>query len=251
MEKLSVVIIAFNEEKKIGACLDSVLDIADDILVLDSFSTDKTEEIVRSKGARFEQHVFDGHIQQKNRAITYARYPFVLSLDADEQLDENLRTSIRKIKENKTADGYTMNRLNFYCGKPVRTCGWYPDRKLRLWDSSKGAWGGTNPHDRYEMQEGAVIGHLQGDILHDTYSSLQELQRTVEKFSTIGALQLREKSLVYLCFKLLVSPPVKFLRNYFLRLGFTDGSAGWTICKYQVKEVSLKYYKAIRLKFES
>src|SRR6476620_7997347 len=154
MIKLSVVIITFNEERNIGRCLKSVKEVADEIVVLDSFSKDKTREICESHGARFIQHAFDGHIQQKNRAITFAAYPHILSLDADEALDETLIDSIKKIKQNFTKDGYYLNRLTNYCGHWVRHCGWYPDRKLRLADSRKGHWTGVNPHDKYELFEG-------------------------------------------------------------------------------------------------
>ena len=147
MIKLSVVIITFNEEKNIERCLTSVKDIADEIVVLDSFSKDKTAEICINHGVKFFQHTFDGHIQQKNRAITYANFPHILSLDADETLSSELAESIKKVKQNFSKDGYYINRLTNYCGHWVKHCGWYPDAKLRLWDSRKGQWTGTNPHD--------------------------------------------------------------------------------------------------------
>jgi glycosyltransferase involved in cell wall biosynthesis len=130
MQKISVVIITYNEEKDIGRCLDAVKDVADDIVVVDSFSTDRTEEICKEKGARFVQHKFEGHIQQKNWAITQARYPHVLSLDADEVVSERLQKEILKVKENWQADGYYFNRMTNYCGKWIKHCGWYPDRKI-------------------------------------------------------------------------------------------------------------------------
>ena len=154
--------------------MDSVAGIADEVIVLDSFSTDKTEEICTQKGSRFFQHAFDGHIEQKNRAITYASSPYVLSLDADEALDEVLKQSILSVKNNWQADAYSMNRLTNYCGQWIKHCGWYPDSKLRLWDSRKGAWGGVNPHDRYEMKDAnANVKHLEGDILHFSYYSIE------------------------------------------------------------------------------
>ena len=131
MTKLSVVIITFNEEKNIARCLDSIESIADDIIVVDSFSTDQTKQICSQFNVRFIQHEFEGHIEQKNWALQQAKYPHVLSLDADEALTEPLQTLVRSIKENWTADGYTMNRLTNYCGQWIKHCGWYPDRKLR------------------------------------------------------------------------------------------------------------------------
>lgn len=147
MPKLSAVIITFNEARNIGRCLDSLQGIADDIVVVDSYSTDATANIVKAKGARFVEHVFEGHIQQKNWAISQAKYPHVLSLDADEALDDSLRHSILRVKEDWQADAYYLPRLTNYCGKWIKHGLWYPDLKLRLWDSRKGAWGGQNPHD--------------------------------------------------------------------------------------------------------
>ena len=167
MVKLSVVIITYNEEKNIERCLQSVQTIADEIVVLDSFSKDRTPEICGKYGVKFFQHVFDGHIQQKNRAISYASFSHVLSLDADEALSEELRSSIKAVKNDFRKDGYYMNRLTNYCGHWVKHCGWYPDKKLRLWDSRKGHWTGINPHDKYELFEGDKnTGQLKGDILH-------------------------------------------------------------------------------------
>src|ERR1019366_408968 len=159
MNKLSVVIITFNEEENIAKCIDSVKEIADEVVVVDSFSTDKTRDIAESKGARFIQHKFEGHIQQKNWAKDQASHNYVLSLDADETLSAELKTAITETKKIFSSYGYTMNRLNFYCGKPIKTCGWYPDRKLRLWNRAKGEWKGVNPHDKFELDEGLNTVH--------------------------------------------------------------------------------------------
>jgi glycosyltransferase involved in cell wall biosynthesis len=182
MLKLSVVIITRNEEKNIGRCLDSVMDIADDIVVVDSFSTDRTEEICKNKGARFFQHVFEGHIEQKNYAVTLTEYQNVLSLDADEALDDVLKKSIVAVKENLQYDGYEMNRLTNYCGTWIKHCGWYPDTKLRMFDKRKGKWGGTNPHDKFEMYQGSKTGKLKGDILHYSYYTIDDHYKQIEYF---------------------------------------------------------------------
>src|SRR5690606_7424734 len=138
----------------IERCLQSVTEVADEIVVLDSVSTDRTKEICLRYSAKFYEHPFDGHIEQKNRAITYASHPHILSLDADEALDAELIEEIKKVKRNFPKQGYYMNRLTNYCGHWVRHCGWYPDRKLRLWDSRCGKWTGINPHDRFELFDG-------------------------------------------------------------------------------------------------
>ena len=136
--KISVVIITFNEEKNIGRCLESIKDIADEIVVVDSFSNDKTEEICRKYKVNFIQNKFEGHIEQKNYAATHASYQHILALDADEALSEKLKKSIIETKKNWIAEGYSFNRLSNYCGKWIKHSGWYPDTKLRLVDRTKG-----------------------------------------------------------------------------------------------------------------
>ena len=136
--QISAVIITFNEEKNIERCLQSLQGIVDEIVVVDSFSKDQTKSICEKYNVKFVEHAFEGHIEQKNYAITQASYPYVLSLDADEALDETLKSSILKVKKNWTHDGYSMNRLTNYCGSWIKHCGWYQDTKLRLWDARKG-----------------------------------------------------------------------------------------------------------------
>lgn len=252
MSKLSVVIITFNEAENIAKCIESVKDIADEVFVLDSFSTDATCDIARSMGARVEQHHFDGHIQQKNRAKNAASYKMVLSLDADETLSAELKESLKREKENHFPfEGYFMNRLNFYCGKPIKTCGWYPDKKMRLWNRELGNWTGRNPHDRFELTDSLNTGYLSGDILHNTYPTHEAMLKQVNKFAEISAKNLVEKSNAYLWFKLLFATPFKFVRSYFLKLGFTDGRAGFLISWHQTREVFMKYRLAIKLKVNS
>lgn len=226
---LSVVFITYNEEKNIGRALEAIKDIADDIVVVDSFSKDRTVEICQLHGARVVQHVFEGHIQQKNYAVTQAKYPFILSLDADEVPDENLKRSIVEAKNNKDADGYTMNRLTNYCGTWIRHCGWYPDRKLRLWDSRKGRWGGINPHDKYEMDQGCVIKHLEGDLLHYSYYTREDHYRQIAKFTDILAQSMYERGRKVSWPFIWLATVFKFIRDYFIKLGLLDGKSGFTI----------------------
>lgn len=252
MIKLSVVIITFNEEKNIERCLISVKEIADEIVVLDSFSKDKTQSICEKHGVKFFQHAFDGHIQQKNRAITYASYPHILSLDADEALDETLVASIKKIKEKFEKDGYYLNRLTNYIGHWVRHCGWYPDAKLRLWDSRKGHWTGINPHDKYELFEGDKnTAALKGDILHYSYYSTEDHYRQVEYFTNIASKAYVDKGKHAPFFKLFVNPIAKFVDHYLLHLGFLDGKAGYQISKISAYAAYLKYKKIRQLTYQN
>jgi glycosyltransferase involved in cell wall biosynthesis len=248
MSPLSVVIITFNEERNIGRCLDSVSGIADEIVVVDSFSKDRTREICLAKGARFIEHAFEGHIQQKNFALTQAAHPYVLSLDADEALDERLKAAIHQAKQNFLYDGYAMNRLTNYCGQWIRHSGWYPDTKLRLWNKSKGKWAGINPHDKFEMTDAnATVAKLEGDILHYSYYSVEEHHRQSEYFSTIAAkayFELKKKAPWY---RLVLNPFSKFLHHYIIHLGFLDGRAGFTIAKISAHSTYLKYHKLRKL----
>lgn len=244
MIKLSAVIITFNEEKNIERCLMSLKPVADEIVVLDSFSTDKTEEICSKYGVKFFQHAFDGHIQQKNRAITYASNDHVLSLDADEALDETLQKSILAIKSDFKMQGYYINRLTNYCGHWVKHCGWYPDEKLRLWNRKKGEWRGVNPHDKYELFEGdKKAGHLKGDLLHYSYYSVADHYKQVEYFTNIASKAYYENGKKAPLYKLILNPIAKFVDHYLLHLGFLDGKAGYLISRISAYATWLKYKK--------
>ncbi len=249
--KLSVVIITFNEERNIGRCIDAVKKIADDLVVVDSFSTDQTENICKEKGARFVQHKFEGHIEQKNWAITQAKFPHVLSLDADEAPDEKLIASILEVKSDFQKDGYEMNRLTNYCGKWIRHCGWYPDTKLRLWNAAKGKWGGINPHDVFEMDSAAKIGFLVGDILHYSFYSIEQHYKQVDYFTNISAKAMFAQGKKSSSLKLIVKPFAKFLKDYFIKLGMLDGYYGFVISRISAKATYLKYKKLLILQRSS
>lgn len=239
--KISAVIIAFNEERNIARCIDSLAEIVDEVVVVDSYSTDSTRSICEAKGVKFVCHEFEGHIQQKNWAITQASYPYVLSLDADEALSETLRASILTVKENWQADGYTFNRLNNYCGQWIKHGGWYPDKKLRLWDKTKGKWGGKNPHDTFIMKPNTQTKHLEGDLLHYSYYHVEEHRIQSKKFARIAAKSYAIHGKKAPLYKVFFSPLVRFVSGYFIQLGFLDGYYGWVIAGISYKETKLKY----------
>jgi len=243
MAKISAVIITLNEEKNIGRCIDSLLDVADDIVVIDSFSTDKTKEICLQKGVRFIENKFEGHIEQKNYALTQALYPLVLSLDADEALCPVLKQEIHRIKLNPKSDGYTMNRLTNYCGQWIKYGGWYPDTKLRLWNIQKGQWGGINPHDKVIIEKDARLTHLKGDLLHYSFYSRQQHIEQIVKFSEIGAHALFKKGIKPSFFKMYAHPLARFIKMYFLKTGFLDGANGFYISRKSAWGNFLKYKK--------
>lgn len=243
MNKISVVIITYNEEKNIQRCLDSIVEIADEILIVDSYSKDKTKEICERYKVRIVEHPFEGHIQQKNYAAGLATYDYVLSLDADEALSPVLREEIIKVKNNFDADGYFFNRLNNYCGKWIKHCGWYPDQKLRLWNRRKGQWGGENPHDKYIMQPGSKIKYLEGDLLHFSYHSIHQHIDQVNKFTDIGSKVSFNKGKKAGILKIIVYPFWKFLKDYIFNLGVLDGYYGFVICTISAHATFVKYIK--------
>jgi len=242
--QLSAVIITYNEERNIARCLDSLKDLADEIVVVDSYSTDATVEICTSYGAKVFQHKFEGHIQQKNYAVEKASFESILSLDADEVLSEELRRSIAAAKSAWNYDGYEMNRLTNYCGSWIKHGGWYPDRKLRLFNKRKGKWTGVNPHDRYTMNDAqAPVGELSGDILHYSYYSISDHLKQVDYFTEISARVLFEQGRKASLARLIIAPGFRFFRDYVLKCGFLDGYNGFVVCKVSSYAVFLKYAK--------
>lgn len=248
MIKLSVVIITLNEEKNIRRCIESVQGLADEVVVVDSLSIDKTKEICLAMGARFIEQNFLGYVEQKNFALQQASHDYVLSLDADEALDETLRTSIAAIKNNFSHDGYTFNRLTNYNGFWVRHCGWYPDTKLRVVKKSRAKWVGNNPHDALTVE--GTIGHLTGDLLHYSYDSISSHVLQTNKFSTIEAKTLFEKGKRATLIKLVTRPPFQFFKDYILKGGILDGKYGFVICFLNSLYVLLKYAKMMDMQIK-
>jgi glycosyltransferase involved in cell wall biosynthesis len=243
MIKLSAVIITLNEERNIASCLRSLEGVADEIVVVDSYSTDRTEAICRKLGVTFLLNPFEGHIQQKNYAAEKASHPYVLALDADEALSEELRNSILAVKKNWTHDAYHFNRLNNYCGQWVRYAGWYPDVKLRLWDKRKGRWGGVNPHDKVMMDKGSSTAHLKGDLLHYSYYTITQHIAQTNSFSDIAAREAFQKGKKASFLKIVLNPWFTFVKKYFFQRGFTGGWYGFIICINSAFGKFLKYAK--------
>lgn len=243
MIKVSAVIITLNEEENIARCLQSLTSVADEILIVDSYSVDRTKAIAEEFNVRFIQNEFKGHIEQKNFAADQAQYDYVLSVDADEVLSEGLITSIKSVKENWYTDAYYMNRLNNYCGSWIKYCGWYPDRKLRLWDRRKGKWQGRNPHDEFRLHESINLGYLKGDLLHYSIKSVDHHLDIIDTFSTIAAKAMFEDDVKGYQWKKYINPMIKFIKQYLLKAGFLDGINGYRICKYSAYATYLKYKK--------
>ncbi|NML19821.1 glycosyltransferase family 2 protein [Pseudoflavitalea sp. G-6-1-2] len=244
MAVLSVVIITFNEEDKLRACLESVRTLADEIVVVDSLSTDNTEKIAKEFGVRFVSQPFLGYIEQKNFALQQATHEMVLSLDADEVLDEKLQASMLAEKQKDFPfDGYTMNRTTSYAGKWIRHGSWYPDVKLRLFDRRKSHFGGTNPHDRIIESEGYRKKHLKGDILHSSFESFTAHIAQLNRFTTIQAAALNKEGKKGTFAKLWINPIVAFVNGYIFKGGFRDGTPGLIIAVTVAYQTFAKYAK--------
>lgn len=244
---ISTVIITYNEERNLARCLDSVKDIADEIIVVDSYSTDNSAAIAAAYNARFIQNEFNGYSQQKNFATQQATYDWILSLDADEILSAELIKSILEVKSAPQFPAYQIPRLTNYCGKWIRHCGWYPDKQTRLYDRTKGRWEEKKVHEYWRLDDDKEqMGLLKGDILHYSFRNINEHLNKIEKYSELAARESVENGKSATLLKIYFSPKWHFINEYIFQLGFLDGFYGYTICRLSVYATFLKYSK-IRL----
>jgi glycosyltransferase involved in cell wall biosynthesis len=244
MMKLSVVIITLNEEKNLPRCLQAVKNVADEIVVVDSSSKDRTVAIAKEYGARVIDQPFMGYGRQKNFAVEQAGNDWILSLDADEVPTPELEASILKVKEQQACNAYELARLTNYCGKWVRHCGWYPDKKIRLFNRKAGAWQGDMIHERWEpTNKNEPIGELSGDLLHYSYYTIADHIKQIEKFTELSAREAVAKGKDAGLLKILFSPKWKFFTDFIIKLGFLDGYTGFLVCKYSAYANFVKYTK--------
>ncbi len=246
--RISAAIITLDEEENLGRCLASLRGVADEVVVVDSGSTDGTERIAREGGATFVAQAWLGYGPQKTLAAERASHEWILSLDADEALSDELRASILRLKDGgPRADAYEVNRLNWYCGRFLRHSGWYPDRKVRLWRRGAARWADASIHELAEVAPGMRVERLRGDLLHYTIRDRAQHLRTIERFTTLSAESLLRAGKEGDAWKRFVSPAATFLRGYLLKAGFLDGRAGWDVCRLSAYATWLKYEKLRRL----
>ncbi len=242
MIQLSAAIIVFNEERNIGRCLESLQGIADEIIMVDSNSTDKTIEIAKKYDVKIYQQEFLGYAEQKNYANSLCTFNHIISLDADEVVSENLKQEILSIKNNFEADAYELNRLTNYAGKWVHHCGWYPDRKIRIFKKEIAHWAGPRLHETLEVKS-TNVKKLNSDLLHYSFHSEEDHLKQIEKFTNISSKELFDKGKRANFYYLYIKPIIRFITDYLLKLGVLDGATGYTVCKNSAYAAYLKYSK--------
>ena len=242
--KISACIITFNEEKNIAGAIESV-SWADEILIVDSNSTDDTREIAKNLGAKVILQPWLGFSKQKQLAVDKAQYEWIFSLDADERVSENLANEILRLKnqpENKIADGYKLPRLSFYMNRPIRHSGWYPDWQLRFFKRTKGNWKNVLIHESVEMQNNSLVERLKGDLLHYSVENAAYHHRLIgERYAPLAAEQMFERGKKTSPFKVATAGFSAFIQNYFLKAGFLDGFPGFCIARFAAHHAFLKH----------
>ncbi len=227
--KISAVLISFNEEKYIGQCLKSLQEVADEIVVVDSFSTDKTKSICEEHGARFISREWQGYSATKNFANEQAKHDYVLSVDADEVLSDELISSIKETKYSGLSplSVYSFNRLNNYCGQWIKHAGWYPDTKVRLFAKQSTRWEGE-VHEKLVFAQNPSVVKLQGDLLHYSIESKQDHIQREKKYASLAKKYPNR-------FAAWMAAIFKFFKMYILKLGFLEGKLGFQLCLISAK----------------
>lgn len=243
-EKVSACIITFNEEDRLGPCLES-LSWCDEILVVDSHSSDGTRDLAKSVGATVIERDWPGHVDQKEFAVRAAQHDWVLCLDADEQLSPELKREIITLRDAgfPNAAGWSMPRLSSYLGLPMRHGGWYPDRKTRLFDRRRGHWGGANPHDHVQVD--GVTLPCAGNLVHDPYRNFSEHLRILDSYSSIGAQELAKKGVQASVSDIIFRPVTRFIKFYILKSGWREGWRGLLLAYLSAYGCRLKYAKLL------
>jgi glycosyltransferase involved in cell wall biosynthesis len=240
---LSAVIITKNEEQNISKCLDSLKNVADDVLILDSYSTDRTPDICLSFGARVIPVEWKGYAATKNEGNALAQHDWILSIDADEVISTELAASIQTWKSSGSNAFGEFSRLTNYCGAWIRHGGWYPDVKLRIFNRNQARWTGDYVHETLQTDTGVKIERLKGDLLHYSFHTISQHSAQVNRYSTLAAQEKLASGKKPSLLKLLFSPGWSFIQMYLLKLGFLDGRAGFIIAVISAHARFLRYAK--------
>jgi glycosyltransferase involved in cell wall biosynthesis len=251
--RLSAVIITFNEERNIARCLQSLAPVADEIIVIDSFSTDSTKDVCDRFGVRFVHHAWEGYSKSKNFANSLATGDYILSIDADEALSETLQRSIVEFKKSPTHDVYSLNRLTDYCGKWVRFGGWYPDLKKRLFKREIATWDGI-VHEELVIRGNHTTAKLSGDMLHYSYPSVEtHIKKSIKYAYLIAQRDVEQGKRRNQVIHGMLKPVFSFFKQYVMRLGFLDGYYGFVLACISSFELFMRYtfYKELTLQKRS
>lgn len=242
--KISACIITLNEEKNLPRCLNSIRELVDEIIVVDSGSTDRTNYIATEFNARFIRNEWNGYVAQKNFAISKAKFNWVLSLDADEELSAELQASLKTLKLNGHSElvtGYEMSRVVNYQGNWIRFGDWYPDTLVRLFKKSSAEFAGGQIHERLEVQ--GEVKSLKGEILHHSFKDEADYLQRMDHYSTLWADQKRADGETAVALSPYTHSFWRFLRSYLIKGGIKGGALGFKLSKLQAREVFLKYSK--------
>lgn len=245
--KISVTIITLNEERNIERCILSVQDVADEIIVLDSLSTDRTKEICTKYKVRFEERKWEGYSKAKNYLNDLAQFDYILSLDADEALDEELKGEILKLKPLNEPEIYSLNRLTNYCGKWIKHSGWYPDVKVRLFPKKGSYWSGEFVHEELVHPTNIPLIQLNGHLEHYSYYSYKDHRERADRYSTLTAMKMYKLGKRASIFKPYLSGIMRFVKMYFIQKGYLDGKMGFKIAQISCQSNVFKYRELRRL----
>ncbi len=248
--RISAVIITYNEEENIARCLSSLLSVADEIVVVDSFSTDNTRKIVSEfKGVKFFSCKWLGYAAQKNYANSLATNNTILSIDADEVLSPELQQSIKELKEKDETiiRVYEVSRLTNYCGSWIKHCGWYPDKRVRIFNKKNSQWQGEFVHETLKVEPNPEVVHLKGDLLHYSYKNTSDHIIRIDKYSSLSAQEAHKNGKTTSVIGVVFRPLWRFLRDYCFKLGFLDGFAGYRVCRISAISTFLKYSKLMEM----
>jgi glycosyltransferase involved in cell wall biosynthesis len=247
---ISATIITLNEERNIARCIQSLLPVVDEILVLDSHSTDRTVEIATALGAKVTVKEWAGYSASKNDINSFATCDYILSIDADEALDEVLQKEINRIKVSSEAKVYSLNRLTNYCGKWIRHSGWYPDVKVRLFPRIGTKWVGEFVHEELSFEQSIVVEQLNGHLEHYSYYNFVEHRQRADKYSLLTAKKMFQQGKKAGVLKPYLSAAGRFFAMYVIKLGILDGAMGWKIATISAASNVLKYKELRRLNRE-
>ncbi|MFT7344084.1 MAG: glycosyltransferase involved in cell wall biosynthesis [Lentimonas sp.] len=245
--QLSAVIITFNEEHNIERCITALEQVADEIIVLDSFSTDRTEEICKSKGVVFHLRKWDGYAASKNHLNQLASHKYVFSVDADEVINEELKKAILKEKETGFKGIYRTNRRTNYLGSWINHSGWFPDWKERIFPKDEAKWEGEFVHETLSFSAEIKPVDLPGHLEHYSYTSFEDHRQRADKYSSLTAQKMHAQGKKASFLKPLLSAAMRFVSMYLIKSGFLDGKMGFHIARISAASNYFKYSELRRL----